>query len=138
MSDTYVSDFIESYITAALWSSTDESDERGGAPLDDNYGPDDIDAVSRHQMGMECKRFIRENLKDLQAYGAAIDTHVPGYNCSVADLAGRDFWLTRNDRGVGFWDRDAGEAGERLTEAAHKAGGRDLYVGDDGRVYCTP
>ena len=34
--------FLEAYITAALWSSTDESTPEGGEFLDANYGPDDL------------------------------------------------------------------------------------------------
>lgn len=28
---------------------------------------------------------------------------------------GHDFWLTRNGEGAGFWDRNLGEIGEKLT-----------------------
>ena len=52
------------------------------------------------------------------------------------DMAGHDFWLTRNGHGAGFWDGDwPEEAGERLTEAAEKTGYMELYVGDDGFIY---
>ncbi len=41
---------------------------------------------------------------------------------------GHDFWLTRNGHGVGFWDRDLGEVGEKLTKIAESFGTAHLYV----------
>lgn len=53
--------------------------------------------------------------------------------------AGRDFWLTRNDHGAGFWDGDLpDDVGEELTAAARDAGERDLYMGDDHKLYLYP
>lgn len=49
--------------------------------------------------------------------------------------AGHDFWLTRNHYGSGFWDRGIGATGDGLTRAAHECGERNLYTGDDGRIY---
>lgn len=49
--------------------------------------------------------------------------------------AGVDFWFTRNGHGAGFWDRDLGDDGQALTDAAHKVGEIDLYRGDDGKIY---
>lgn len=46
-----------------------------------------------------------------------------------------DFWLTRNGHGVGFWDRDVGAVGDRLTKACKKFGETYLYVGDDGKIH---
>jgi hypothetical protein len=55
--------------------------------------------------------------------------------------AGRDFWLTRNGHGAGFWDRDQLKQdglGDRLkklcgwkTEFAETG----MYRGDDGKLY---
>lgn len=52
--------------------------------------------------------------------------------------AGVDFWLTRNHHGAGFWDRGDDMYrghGKALTERSHGYGGRDLYLGDDGKLY---
>ena len=49
--------------------------------------------------------------------------------------AGHDFWLTRNGHGTGYWDRDMGSVGARLTEAAKSFGEVYLYLGDDELVY---
>jgi len=44
--------------------------------------------------------------------------------------------MTRNHHGVGFWDGDVSEPhATLLTDAAHAAGERYLYVGDDGIIY---
>jgi len=45
------------YLTAALFSSNDESDDSGGDPLDDNYTLDNIDPSSFAVMCAECDAF---------------------------------------------------------------------------------
>lgn len=52
-----------------------------------------------------------------------------------AEQAGRDLWFTRNGHGAGFWDRDLGATGERLSNHARGLGSVDLYRGDDGLLY---
>jgi len=45
--------------------------------------------------------------------------------------------LTRCGHGCGFWDGDwADEVEGTLTEAAKRFGEVNLYVGDDGLIYC--
>lgn len=57
-------------------------------------------------------------------------------NINASDHAGRDFWLTRNHHGAGFWDGDWSEPeAELLTQAAQAFGEIDLYMGDDGKIY---
>ena len=54
-----------------------------------------------------------------------------------AAMAGHDFWLTRNGHGAGFWDGDWPlPYADLLDKAAQAAGTCDLYVGDDGMIYC--
>jgi hypothetical protein len=53
------------------------------------------------------------------------------------ERAGTDFWFTRNRHGAGYWDRGLGEAGEKLSEFARLEGSRDLYRGDDGKLYLS-
>ena len=36
-------DFTRQYLITALWSTTDEADESGGEPLDENFDVDDLD-----------------------------------------------------------------------------------------------
>lgn len=117
--------FTAAYIECALWSSTDNSDpETGGDPLDANYDADDIAPEALAEMTEDCAAFQADNADDL----ATLD----------ASQAGHDFWLTRNRHGAGFWDRGHPDGiGDRLTKAAHVWGEANLYVGDDGRIYCA-
>lgn len=108
--------FVDSYIETALWSSTDESDDSGGDPLDANYTADDLTCKAKTAMRHDCREFVRFQLADLQASGLS------------PARAGHDFWLTRNGHGAGFWDEGIGEIGNRLTAASKPYGSCDLYV----------
>ena len=115
------STFLDAYIECALWSSTDNSDESGGHPLDDNYGPEDLSPEALAEFKRDCEGFQESNTADL----AGIDP----------EQAGHDFWLTRNGHGAGFWDRGLGERGERLSKASKVYGSVDLMVGSDGLIH---
>lgn len=52
-----------------------------------------------------------------------------------ADSFGSNFHLNRSGHGCGYWDRNAGELGDRLSQLSDKAGNRDFYFGDNGKVY---
>lgn len=122
-------EFTRAYIECALWSSTDESRDDGGDPLDKNYGPEDIAPEALQKMADDCAKFQRENAETLDR----TDYHESRW--SKAELAGHDFWLTRNGHGAGFWDRGLGAIGDVLTAASKKFRECHLYVGDDGKVY---
>lgn len=125
--------FVRGYIDAALWSSTDGD----GASLDEFYSRSDISSSSMKSMKRDCGKFIKENKKDIEAFIAAI--HTVGTPTSAEwGSVGHDFWLTRNGHGAGFWDRDAGAIGERLSSSSEKFGSSDLYVGEDGKIYVSP
>lgn len=111
--------FTTAYITCALWSSTDESDDSGGRPLDDSYGPEDVTLATLREMSADCKSFV-----------SLAGSHLDGID---AEQAGHDFWLTRNGHGAGFWDRGLGEQGDLLTRVAKTFGSYDLTV-HRGRV----
>jgi hypothetical protein len=119
--------FTRAYIECALWASNDESDDRGGVPLDENYSAEDIDQDTLATMVSDCERFQSEEACILvRAY--AEDRYDESH-------AGHDFWLTRNRHGAGYWDGDLPEdVGEALTESAQKYGEVWLYV-SEGRVY---
>lgn len=121
--------FTEGYITAALWSSTDNSDpDTGGDPLEDNYEKEDIAPETMAEMIADCTDFQESNADDL----AEAERLEPSQD---AFRSGVYFWLTRNHHGAGFWDRGLGDIGDRLTKNSHPYGDVDLYVGDDGRIY---
>jgi hypothetical protein len=116
--------FARAYVEAALWASTDES----GEPLDKDYDVGDIATETLSEMADDCAKFERAQEKNLDE---ARDEH--GYD--IYERAGHDLFLSRNGHGAGFFDRDLGDVGDRLQEAARKMGGYDLYVGDDGKIY---
>jgi hypothetical protein len=118
-----MSAFLDAYVECALWSSNDGSTDSGGEPMDDNYGADDIAPATREAMQKDCEA--------LEAKAGALLDGIE------ASQAGHDFWLTRNRHSAGFWDRDLGEVGDKLTEIAHGFGGYDLYIGDDGLIHGT-
>ena len=109
--------FVASYIETALWSSTDDD----GMPMDSRYSREDLSSEAVASIEEDCREFVEENA------GLLADIDV--------EMAGHDFWLTRNRHGAGFWDRGYGAIGDELTAAAHSYGSSDLYVGDDGKLY---
>ncbi len=123
--------FTLAYIECALWSSTDESDEQGGEPLDKNYSIADIAQETLEAMVADCAQFQGENAADIENGSLRIR-----HECTDRGMAGHDFWLTRNGHGCGFWDGDWPEPQATiLTNAAHAFGEYNLYVGDDGLIY---
>lgn len=116
--DTILDQFSAAYIECALWSSLDDE-----TPMDSLYSIDDIAAAALASMMADCAAFCDANAADIG------DEH---------ERAGHDFWLTRNGHGCGFWDGDwSEEVGDRLTKASEAYGECDLYVGDDGFIYCV-
>lgn len=116
--------FTRQYLATALWSSTDESREDGGDPMDRNYTLEDISPETAAWAQADCDRF-REAAGDLLE-------ERPG------DLAAHDFWLTRNGHGAGFWDGDWPRNGEALSAMVGwrtDFGEVSLYIGDDGLIY---
>ena len=116
-------EFIEAYVITALWSSVDDV---SGDNLDDPRFR--LPRATRECMSQEAGAWFDAYQSLMQA---AIDTGDVRYGPDFGPYgrAGHDFWLTRNGHGVGFWDGDWPEPfAEQLTEAAKRAGGRDLYV----------
>jgi len=110
--------FVSAYLECALWSSTDESDDSGGNPLDDNYFVEDFTRNALRSARRDCRGFIG----------------LPGVADALASVGdwgrhGHDFWLTRNGHGAGFWDRGyPAEVDKLLTDAAHSYGSEYIYV----------
>ena len=135
--------FTRAYIEAALWSTMDESNEKGGEPLGKNYGPEDLAPECLETIEADCKAFQ-------ESFGDVIDLGKAGEDYSTRERAGHDFWLTRNGHGCGFWDGDwpmsmpadhpaatkYKDIGAFLTAMSNPCGEVNLYVGDDGRIHC--
>jgi len=133
--------FIAGYVECALFASIEGADD---TPMDRNYGAEDIGLSSLASIRLDCTEFV-------QVCEAVLDyADSTGQHGDTYAMAGHDFWLTRNHHGAGFWDGDwnidlpapeggfSAQAGDVLTDAAHKFGECDLYIGDDGKVYVTP
>ena len=123
------SDFFLGYIEALFFTechpshAVDEWDEvknvverlsigDGNIPFD--AYPEDFDEDTLTTLREECEKFQEEN-KELLTVAC---NHL---NYSEKQ-AGRDFWLTRNRHGAGYWDREElkGELGAALTKATEK------------------
>jgi len=129
-------EFFDGYVETALWSSHDESDESGGEPMDANYTVEDIADECLATMRQDCQKFFDAHY-DLVENEIANETFRHGPDYGPWAHVGHDFWLTRNHHGAGFWDGDySDDAGEILTEASEAFGEVDLYIGDDGQIYC--
>jgi hypothetical protein len=118
--------FTRAYIEAAIWSSDDEHAEA----LDRNYDIEDFAPETLAKIVKDCEQFQSDNRELIDS--ADYQTCYPR-----DEMAGHDFWLTRNHHGAGFWDRGLGEIGQKLTKAAHAFGECDIYVGDDGKLYLS-
>lgn len=126
-------EFTRGYIQCALWSSNDESTPAGGVPLDQNYSIADLAPGTLAQIVKDCAQFQADNSELLA------EVKYPRNDSTELAHAGHVFWLTRCGHGAGFWDGDLPEElGQALTNAAKPFGNVDLYVGDDGKIYCCP
>lgn len=136
MTEHTLDTFTRAYIEAALWASTaygspeeneaDPADAQGGrhGSFDASFEACGYDTLSPELLAHvieECAAFQQDHAELLaQAQ----------YNArwSSAEMAGHDFWLTRNGHGTGFWDRGLGDIGRQLTDAAEVYGGEDWYL----------
>lgn len=125
--------FLQAYAVCALWSSCGPDQEPHKCEnLDDLFDTDDINPDTWAQMKADCEDFIQANSSYLELYAERRGNE----QWSASELAGHDFWLTRNGHGAGFWDRGLGALGDRLSEAAKVYGEVFLYPGDDGKIHC--
>lgn len=116
--------FTKAYIEAALWSSNDESRPDGGDPLNQNYNVDDLSPETLIRVITDCSIF-QSDARELLVESGLSD-----------EQAGHDFWLTRNGHGAGYWDHGLEDVWKKLTDLCKPWGTVDLYVGDDGKIYC--
>ena len=120
----YRGSFEHGYIMAALWTF-DAAAPSGDYSESGRFGElfPLIADETLEKMGQDCVKFesmAGDNLADYPS-----------------EIAGHDFWLTRNRHGSGFWENDHGTEDQckRLTELSHSFGETDLYYGDDGKIY---
>lgn len=116
--------FLAAYIEAALWSTTDESDEEGGEFLDRNYGREHLSPETLEKMTEDCRKFLERGQKFIDQAKELANLgkwRLPaGADCTIMEFAGHHFWLTRNGHGCGFWDgdwpEDIGESLDKISE----------------------
>lgn len=120
--------FTQAYIEAALWSSTDTADDGTERHLDS--GEFELAPETQATMEQEAKAFYDANAH------LFTDENCTYKGCSVDEYAGHDFWLTRVGSGCSFMDGYwLKPVAQQLTAACKAAGHRDLYIGDDGKIY---
>ncbi len=113
-----ITDYLDAYLEAALWSETDPETEE---PLDKNYTTQDIAPDTMEKLISDAFDFMEKNYEDVG---------------DRLKQAGHDFWLTRNGHGAGFWDGDWPEPeASRLTRSSKEFGEVTLVVGDDGKIH---
>jgi hypothetical protein len=124
-------EFTEAYVTAALYSSNDNSSEDGGEPLDSNYSPEHFEAEAIQAMISDCAHF-----QSIYGHLLVDENYIGRVSGTTLQQAGHDFWLNRNGHGAGFWDGDWEDTiGTILSDASRSFGVCDLDIGDDGRIY---
>ncbi|MAT51447.1 MAG: hypothetical protein CMK32_09725 [Porticoccaceae bacterium] len=119
--DIDVDDVLDAYITAALWSTTDDNDE----PLDENYAASDLAPETLERMRADVVSFVEKHASEIAAWEGD----------DAAKQAGHDLWFTRCGHGVGFWESEWGRPGEILDSYAKSIGEVWLYVGNDEKIY---
>lgn len=120
-----MNDMTRGYLECALWTTLLDEDREADSIYDvSDFAPEAVTQASE-----DCSRFETENAADLADFPDSPDGDSP------EAFVGHNLWLTRNGHGTGFWDRDLGEVGDRLSEAARKMGESCVYVGDDERLY---
>lgn len=121
--DEYRETFTESYIDAAIEDGQDRGEEESDLRLD-GLSSCDLADEARTKMEADCKAFIDANAETLARVMCDLSAGDAGYN----------FYMSRMGHGVGFWDRDLGEDGDKLHEACKH---REIYLyrGEDGKIY---
>lgn len=133
LTDDEFSDLLDASLEAALWSTTDM--DTGGF-LDEDHTIHDFAPSAKERLAADTFTFVSEN-RSLVEQALKSPGYDGGDGSGPIGMLGHDLWLTRNGSGAGFWDREAlsGDLGRSLTDAAHKLGELDIYVGDDGKVH---
>lgn len=118
-------EFTQGYIEAMFWTETGTGDDEQLEHA--SFAELDQDALAA--IIADCEEFQYENRADLDE--AFDNGRIKGYD---AKAAGRDFWLTRNRHGAGFWDRGLGGVGNTLSDAAKGYSTRYIYRADIGAI----
>lgn len=114
-------EFVDGYVEAMLWANTHgETDTTNDVTLSQE---------AKDALWQDCVDFLTPSVVRLIRGAFRRGEHYQTYGLAGA---GHDFALTRNHHGAGFWDRGFGLVGDALTEHAHRAGERNLWVDKEG------
>lgn len=105
------------YLECAIWADLPEEEEESNWTINDFSTESQVTAWN--DVGDFCAQ-----LQDKKLFDSLLE---------VSDLEqiGHDFWLTRNGHGTGFWDRNYGELGKKVSEVARKFGECHIFVNND-------
>lgn len=142
-----INEILRGYIECALWTEEERLEDESTADIDD----EDMDEVEKiiHLRGKLDKKsftsFVHEDID--------VDSRIDAYNDiksfikNAGDDAiqeaidenglfklGMDIWFTRNGHGAGFFDHNY-ENEKLLIKAGKNLKPKDLYVGDDWKLY---
>lgn len=107
---------LKSYLEAALWADSED-----GNPDFEGKTIYDFDSLSVEQAKKDIADFMSKASQIAPDELASYDKSNLGHN----------IWLSRNGHGAGFFD----DNNDKLQDIARNMQGKDIYVGDDGKVY---
>ena len=115
-------DILPSYIECLIWCSPPIPDENGEDQEADSY---------------DAELSPEDRAKALEMIANFLYLAGPDDLADIPDeMIGHDIALTQNHHGAGFWDRNYGEKGKRLTEHAHSLGSwQCVGITPDGKHY---
>lgn len=125
-----ISEFIRGHQQAALFSSIDDLNIDGENKTVWLESLQVSPSIAK-SLEADCLAFIAANKEDLNAYVNNLgleDDMEAWFN------AGWDFWMTRMNHGTGYWDRDVGEPGDKLSHSCMEwpHNGLSLKIGENG------
>jgi hypothetical protein len=122
----------------ALLQAGNEWEQAKICDLEEALGPGSLrgNRVRDGEGRADCRLFQDRYGALIEACSDWLDCNRPG-GYSPLELAGHDFWLTREGHGTGFWEdgRWPEAAGDVLDVASTAFGTFGLEVGDDGRIH---
>lgn len=149
LSQSDINEILKGYIECALWTEQERLEDDATMDIDD----EEIDEVEKL---IQLKgKFDKKSFTSFVSEDIDIDSRIDAYNDiktfikNAGDDAiqeaiienglfklGMDIWFTRNGHGAGFFDHNY-ENENVLINAGKKLKPKDLYVGDDGKLYFT-
>lgn len=153
LSQKDANEILQGYIEAAIWTEEEMLEDEATAEIDDEDDEmSDVDKIIALKGKIDSKDFeyfAEEDVNVDSKISAYLD--IKTFIQKAGDEAvkeaiekeglfqlGMDFWLTRNGHGAGFWDRGYSNDNEKkLVQAAKDMRSKNLYVGDDFKLYFT-